>query len=112
MNVLFLTMAKTDVSQSGIYNDLMRKFRDEGHSVYIVMPSERREGKQTSVSDANDVHTLSVRTLNVQKTNVIEKGLGQLSLEWLYFKAINKYFGNIQFDLILYSTPPITLTKV
>lgn len=112
MNVLFLTMAKTDVSQSGIYNDLMRKFRDEDHSVYIVMPTERREGKQTSVSDANDVHTLSVRTLNLQKTNVIEKGLGQLSLEWLYFKAINKYFGNIQFDLILYSTPPITFTKV
>lgn len=112
MNILFLTMVKTVVSQRGIYSDLMRRFRDEGHQVYIVMPCERREGKPTSVSDADGVQTLSVRTLNVQKTNVIEKGLGQVSLEYLYMRAIKKYFGDVKFDLITYSTPPITFTKV
>lgn len=112
MNILFLTMAKIVVSHRGIYSDLMRKFRDDGHQVYIVMPCERRDGKPTSVSKSDGVHTLSVRTLNVQKTNVIEKGLGQVSLEYLYMHAIKKYFGNVKFDLITYSTPPITFTKV
>jgi len=112
MNILFLTMVKTDVSQRGIYSDLMRKFRDEGHQVYIVMPCERREEKPTSLNNANGVHALSVRTLNVQKTSVIEKGLGQVSLEFLYMRAIKKYFGDVKFDIITYSTPPITLTKV
>lgn len=111
MNILFLTMVKTDVSQRGIYSDLMRKFRDDGHQVYIVMPCERREGMPTSLNIADGVHTLSVRTLNVQKTSVIEKGLGQISLEFLYMRAIKKYFGDVKFDLITYSTPPITFTK-
>ena len=112
MNVLFLTMARIDVEKRGLYNDLMRKFRDEGHNVYIVSPIERREGKPSYTSDEGGVHTLFVKTLNVQKTNVIEKGLGQVSMEFLFKKAIHKHFANVGFDLILYSTPPITLMGV
>lgn len=112
MNVLFLTMVKVNVEKRGIYNDLMRKFRNEGHNVYIVSPIERREGKPSYTSDEGGVHTLFVRTLNVQKTNVIEKGLGQVSLEFLYKRAIKKHFKGVSFDLILYSTPPITFPKV
>ena len=113
MNILFLTMTKVlSVESRGIYTDLMRKFRDEGHDVYIVAPSERREGRKTGAKEEKGVKILSVRTLNVQKTNVIEKGIGQVSIEFLYKRAIKKYFKGVNFDLILYSTPPITFPKV
>ena len=113
MNILFLTMAKMlSIEKRGIYTDLIRKFREEGHQVYIVAPSERREGRKTSVSEEKGVKILSVRTLNVQKTNVIEKGIGQVSIEFLYKRAIKKHFKGVNFDLILYSTPPITFPKV
>ena len=113
MNILFLTMAKMlSVEKKGIYTDLMRKFREEGHNVYIVTPTERRDGRKTCLIEEKGVKILSVRTLNVQKTNVIEKGIGQVSIEFLYKRAIKKYFKSINFDLILYSTPPITFPKV
>ena len=113
MNILFLTMTKVlSVESRGIYTDLMRKFRDEGHKVYIVAPMERREGRKTCMIEEEGVKILSVRTLNVQKTNVIEKGIGQVSIEFLYWRAIKKYFAGVSFDLILYSTPPITFPKV
>lgn len=112
MNVLFLTMLKMDLNQRMLYTDLMRKFRDEGHDVYIVCPIERREGKPSYTSKENGVHTLFVKTLNVQKTNVVEKGLGQVSIEFLFKRAIHKHFADVKFDLILYSTPPITLMGV
>ena len=113
MNILFLTMARVQsVDSRGIYTDLLRRFRDEGHKVYVVTPSERREGRKTSVIDENGIKILSVRTLNVQKTSIIEKGIGQVSIEFLYKRAIKKYFKDINYDLILYSTPPITLSKV
>ncbi len=113
MNILFLTMSKMrSISERGIYTDLMRKFRDNGHQLYIVSPSERRDKQSTQIIESDGVHILSVKTLNVQKTNVIEKGLGQISLEFLYQRAIKKYFAGVRFDLILYSTPPITITKV
>lgn len=113
MNLIFLTLARiTDIEQRGIYSDLMRKFRDEGHEVYIVCPCERRLGKKTSLTTENGVHILDVKTLNIQKTNVLEKGIGTLLLERQYQSAIKKYLKRIKFDLITYSTPPITFTNV
>lgn len=54
MNLIFLTLAQiSDINQRGIYNDLMRKFRDEGHNVYIVTAAERRLGQETSLVESN-----------------------------------------------------------
>lgn len=113
MNLIFLTLAHiSDINQRGIYNDLMRKFRDEGHNVYIVTAAERKLGKETSLVEIHGVHILNVKTLNVQKTSIVEKGIGTLLMENQFKAAIKKYLGNVKFDLITYSTPPITFTNV
>lgn len=114
MNILFLTMSSgfANVEARGIYTDLMRKFRDEGHDVYIICPNERRTGKHTELNVTGKIHCLGVRTLNVTKTNIIEKGIGQLLLERQFKSALKKYYGSLRFDIILYSTPPITFNKV
>lgn len=113
MNLLFVTLSNINsVRERGIYADLMRKFRDEGHIVYIVSPCERRMQQQTHIIDVDGVKILKVRTLNIQKTNVVEKGVGTLLIENQYKRAIKKLLGDVQFNLILYSTPPITFTNV
>ena len=113
MNIIFLTLSRiSDIEKSGIYTDLMRKFRNEGHHVFVVSPCERRLGLNTSLTFDHDVHLLNVKTLNVQKTNIIEKGIGTILLEHQYRHAIKKYLKEVNFDLILYSTPPITLINV
>lgn len=113
MKILFLTLVKIkSIEERGIYTDLLRKFRDEGHEVFIVIPSERRDKKTTCLSKENGAVILNVRTFNLQKTNSIEKGIGTLAIEYQYLYAIKKYFSKIKFDLILYSTPPITFSKV
>ena len=113
MNVIFLTLVRiSDIEERGIYQDLMRKFRDEGHQVYIVTAAERRLGQETSLVDSHGVKILNVKTLNVQKTNIVEKGIGTLLIESQFKSAIKKYLCDISFDLITYSTPPITFTNV
>ena len=113
MNIIFLTMSHiSGISERGIYTDLMRKFRDERHEVYIVSPRERRTGESTHLYETGGVHVLAVRTLNLQKTNVVEKGIGQVLVETQFKQAIKKHLSNIKVDLILYSTPPITFPKV
>ena len=114
MNILFLTMSSgmQNIETSGIYTDLMRKFRNEGHDVYIIYPRERRLGLPTELKNDSRVHALGVKTLNVTKTNIIEKGIGQVMLESQFKSALKRYFGKVKFDIILYSTPPITFTKV
>lgn len=113
MNVIFITLSNiNDIKERGIYASLMRKFRNEGHNVYIVSSAERRTGIRTGLKESDGVKILKVRTLNVQKSNVLEKGIGQLLMESLYKRAIKKFLIGIKFDLILYSTPPITFNNV
>lgn len=113
MNVVFVTVSRVhDIKGRGIYTDLMRHFRDKGHNVYIVSPVERQFRLPTSLREEDGIHLLNVKTLNIQKTNVVEKGLGTLMLETQYKRAIKKFLKGISFDLILYSTPPITTTNV
>ncbi len=113
MNIIFLTLGRIyNIEDSGIYTDLVREFIRNGHSMYIVTPAERRYHQSTRLCDNGNVHILRVKTLNIQKTSYIEKGIGTLLLEIQYLWAINKYWRNIKFDLILYSTPPITFNKI
>ena len=113
MNILFLTLVKIkSLEERGIYNDLLRKFREEGHYVFVVSPLERRDKKKTFLSNSEGVGILNVSTFNLQKTNIVEKGIGTLAIEYQYLKAIKKHFSTVKFDLILYSTPPITFSKV
>lgn len=125
-NLIFLTMSRiTDINMRNIYTALLRKFRDEGWNVYIVTPHERSLGMPTELVDVKDnasdnlnekrggsVHILGVKTLNLQKTNAIEKGIGQVLVESQFTSAIKKYLSDVKFDLVLYSTPPITFPKV
>ena len=113
MNVIFLTMVSIeDIGVREIYPDLLRKFVAEGHTVYVVSPRERRRGIETNVKQDGLVKYLGVRTLNLQKTNVIEKGIGQVLVSRQFKSAIKKLWRDINFNLILYATPPITLQGV
>ena len=116
----FLTMARLrDIGSRGIYTDLIRKARDNNWNVYIVTPRERSLAHLpwSSIGDSelekqNGVYILHVNTLNLQETSIIEKGISILLLECQFKKAIKNNLGDIKFDLITYSTPPITFTNV
>lgn len=110
MNVLFMTIGKMDnIEEHTIYCDLLRYFRDMGHSIYTISPYEKRTKLQATYEVKNGIHMLHVRTGNVTgMVNLIEKGFAQLSLEPIFIKALKKYYSNIKFDLVMYSTPPIT----
>lgn len=113
MKVIFLTLVDiNDLDERGIYQDLLRKFQREKHDVYIVSPTERAQKKKTTLIKKEGYHILKVRTLNIQKANILEKGIGTLLIEYQFLWAIKKYLANKEFDLVLYSTPPVTFNKI
>ena len=109
MNILFLSVISNIVpsSDGNIYSSVLYELTKNNH-VYIVSPSERREKKHTSVIEGNNYTLLKVKTGNITKCNLVEKGVSSLLIQSQYKRAINKYFNNVKFDLILYATPPIT----
>lgn len=50
MNVLFLTLLDfNSIDEHNIYTDLLRKFYQEGHSVYVVSPVERKNKSKNAL---------------------------------------------------------------
>lgn len=113
MNVIFLGLGKyKTIKNRGIYLDLLRVFIEKGHEVYIVTSLEPESKEQYKLIEEEHSHILRVRTGKITKANIVEKGINTLLLDGRYIKAIDKYFGDVKFDLVLYPTPPITFLKV
>ena len=114
MKVLFLSIstAISNLNNRGIYPDLLRYIAKQGHEVYIVCPFERRTKKKTNLTVSQNVHILGVKTLNITKSSPTEKLLATILIERQFEEAIEKYFREINFDLILYATPPITFNSL
>jgi glycosyltransferase involved in cell wall biosynthesis len=112
MNILFLTLLDfSTLDESGIYTDLMREFIKDNHKVYIISPTEKRKQQPTRLIEDDRYKILKLQIGNTQKTNVIEKGISTLTLESKFQRGIKDYFSDIKFDLVIYTTPPITLQK-
>ena len=113
MKLLFLTLLDFDsIEEHNIYTDLLREFYRHGHDVYVISPVERRK-KQDTVYLEPDArqHILKLKIGNTQKTNIIEKGISTVTLEQTFIRGIKTYMRDVKFDLVMYSTPPITLQK-
>ena len=110
MNILFLTLLDfKSFSERNIYCDLLREFIRNNHNVYCISPVERREKVESHFEENGRIYKLKIG--NTQKTNIFEKGISILRIESQYVNAIKHAFAGIKFDLVLYSTPPITFAK-
>lgn len=113
MNIILLSLSRIDdIQQKGIYSDLVRKFAENHHNIWIVTPREIKENVSTSLSDDGKVHYLKVKIGNIRNVNLIEKGISTISLESVILNSIKKYLSDIKFDLILFATPPITFYNI
>lgn len=110
MNVLFMTLLDFEsLQERNIYTDLLREFVKNGHEVFVISPVEKRRKIETHLVKEDHAVILRLQIGNTQKTNIIEKGISTVMIEPTYKKAIKNYFSDVKFDLVLYSTPPITL---
>lgn len=113
MQILFLTLMKIySLEDEGIYMDLMKCFAANGHRIFIVSPLEKKDGSEEILTTTHNISLLRCSTGNLFGVGMIEKGISQTRLATDYLRAIDKYFTGIRFDLILYSTPPISLATV
>lgn len=115
MNILFMTLIDfSSLEDRNIYTDLLSEFQRNGHRIYAVSPFEKeneRKGQTELLAVSDSVKILKLKIGNVQKANPITKGISTITLERKFIRGIRRYFRDIHFDLVLYSTPPVTLQK-
>jgi glycosyltransferase involved in cell wall biosynthesis len=112
-NLLFVTLSRINsLEEHSIYSDLLKCFSNNGYNITIVSPVERRYNITTRIRVIDNITFLDVNTLNIQKTSIFEKGLGTILIKFNYILSIKKYLSNYSYDLVLYTTPPITFYPV
>ena len=114
MNILFLTLYPFyDNKQTGIYPDLIGEFVDKGHDVYVVSPCEKKNvNRYKARRDYGKLHLLSALIPDYFGVGLLKKGISSLVLSSAYIKAINMSAADVSFQMVLYSTPPITFSSV
>lgn len=112
MNILFMSLANYQtIYFHGLYSDLLCQFTSHGEKVYVLSPFEQKFAEQERIIKEKGATIVKFKIWNMQKTNIIEKGISMLTIDRIFIRAIKKFFYDVKFDLILYPTPPITLLR-
>lgn len=111
MNILFLTLGKIEsLDNHTIYCDLLREFIKEGHSVSTLSPGKKKQVRIRYGSIECSLAYVDLDTVRGGK-NLIKKGFSTIRTGNLFIKGINQYYSNVKFDLVIYTTPPITFVS-
>ena len=112
MNVLFLSLSFSTKEHKSFYEDLLRVFVEKDDNVYVACAKERKSTERVGVENHEGLTVLRVGTGNMTgNISIVEKGISTVTIDFMFMKAVKKYFGDIKFDLIMYPTPPITLVN-
>lgn len=112
MNILFITLADIcSLQERGVYPDLMREFIANGHFVAMISPTVSKNIGQCTAFQEENALIIKLPSGSIQKTNVIQKTVNTLTLDARIKRVIAAELSRIKFDIVLYSTPPVTLTQ-
>lgn len=112
MNILFLTMQKIrSLNQDGIYMDLMNEFVDNGHHVFVATPLEKQDHLANLKLSKLNMDIFGVKICDYFTNSLLKKGISLLLLNHSFLVGIKKQCPHVTFDLIIYSTPPISFNK-
>jgi len=111
-NILFFTQVSVDsIYSRGLYTDLFKYFKDKGHHVIIFSPLERRNKEKSKVIEGDGFKIVRYLTPNINKVGKVEKAVSLILYDHLLRKAIKKHLTIASIDIVIYSTPPITITR-
>ena len=111
MRVIFLGLAVPNMNEyHNMFTELVVEFRNNGHDIMVVAPTYDEKVFGMQIEDG--IPTLRVPTLELFGVGKIQKGLATLLLPYQYKRALKKSKIDLNFDLVMMPTPPITLVNV
>ena len=110
MNVLLLTIAPKKSQK--MQRDLIREFIKDKHHVLIACPADSENPASADfVGDEAEKYLFVKAGNSVGKVGFIKKVANFLLTDIRYKRALKRALKQTNIDLVLYCTPPITLTN-
>lgn len=109
MNILFLTMTPiSSINENTLYANLISKFLEHNHYIDLVTPI-KNSNRITYIEEKSTYRIIHIKIGSQDTHNLIKKGISTINIEPQYKATVKKYCSDKKYDLVLYSTPPITL---
>ena len=110
MKILYISIS-FNKNNNNLYNNLIDSLLEKGHEITVARSDASCEKSFIEYENKN-YKILNVKTGNPFEKNLIKKGLNQVLLEVFFKKAIKEHLKKDHYDLVLYETPPVTLSGV
>ena len=108
MNILFMSLGTFyNLDEGSVHIDLLKSLAEE-HDVWLVC---KNEGQSTEMTYELGIHVLRVHTGEQKRVGLIKKGLNTVLVGPQFKSAISRHLRDVKFDLVLYTTPPITFVN-
>lgn len=108
MRVLYLGLAVPNLDDyHNMFTELMIEFKENGHDVLIVGPAQ--EDDKVGLRQEDGFNVLRVPTMKLFKVGKYQKGIANILLPHQYKKTLKESKVDLNFDLVIIPTPPITL---
>ena len=105
--ILVLTIIDiNNLDDNSLYKSLFKQLSLNAHVDIVSANSSNVE-----VFKQDNVSVYQVKSKKLFKVNKIIKAFNLLTLNKRFIKVIKKHLLNDKYDLVFYSTPPITLNK-
>jgi len=114
MKILFLFISyPEDPNSTNLTKDLSDEFSRKGEDVYVATTREKKLNLNTEVSKENGINILRIKNGNMfNNVSRYEKLFTMMTMNKNLLKQIKNYWGNIDFDLIVGTTPYMANEKL
>ena len=112
MNILFISIAWPAPGEKNLYTDLMDEFVLHGHKVYVAGTRNNNKLEKAGLETEDGKEILRINTGSIRKSSYYRKAVSLFTLGGRFLTAINRYLKDIDCDLIIAPTPPITLSRL
>lgn len=112
MKILYISNTfPLEGENSTIYTDLAEELKKSSHDITVVASTSSKKIKKTRFTKERNIKILRVKNKNIIGGNFIKKGLSIITLVPNMIRAMKKNIDG-KFDLILFESPPVTMSSI
>lgn len=112
MKILYISIAfPKEKEGNNLYTDLAEEIA-KYHKITVVAAEEKKNTLETKLQEERKIEVLRVKVGNMFNVSLVQKAISYITLPILIKKAIKKYLKEREYDIVIYTAPPVTIVPI